>query len=583
MPERGLVPCIIYAARSVADDRRDAEKSTTSQTDEVRARIEEEGGRVVVGEFAESGHSAYHGERGPELEAAMRAAKEAAAEHGVAELWVFHSSRLSRGDGIKGRQGLMKIWADLRYEDVAVRSVSDDESVTNPMLVGIADTQNHKYSRDHGAHVARGKRAALAQGGGWPGGPVPDGYRADRSVNDRGRKVVELVVDPERAAVVELAFDLSEQGLGDPTIARRLNDAGHRTPRGKAYSRRSVQNMLRNPVYAGRVVRWGEGSRKGGTYRRFDVPEVFPGRHPAIIDPDRFDRIDASRAERDNMRDRGKSPADRGRRGGRPTRRYALAKLAVCGRCGERMYASTSPYVRKSDGGQRRRYVCANVKFGTGLCDQPPIDAERVDAAVVDYLDRLFVDVESWAGELEAAADAQRSAVEAALPEARREVERLDAREAKMRAVWTRAIESGDDGRERAAFKVIEETEAQREAAQARADAADRPGPRPLQRAGRRGAWRRRDPRRSEPAPAKRVRGIPARPRRRRHRRGAAHPARARRPERRRGFRAVGPGRGTDRHRRAARRLLGQGGRPGGLHHDRRGGREAACHPAFRD
>ena len=433
MPERGLVPCIIYAARSVADDRRDAEKSTTSQTDEVRARIKEEGGRVVVGEFAESGHSAYHGERGPELEAAMRAAKEAAAEHGVAELWVFHSSRLSRGDGTKGRQGLMKIWADLRYEDVAVRSVSDDESVTNPMLVGIADTQNHKYSRDHGAHVARGKRAALAQGGGWPGGPVPDGYRADRSVNDRGRKVVELVVDPERAAVVELAFDLSEQGLGDPTIARRLNDAGHRTPRGKAYSRRSVQNMLRNPVYAGRVVRWGEGSRKGGTYRRFDVPEVFPAGTP------RSSTLTAStgstpRGRRDNMRDRGKSPADRGRRGGRPTRRYALAKLAVCGRCGERMYASTSPYVRKSDGGQRRRYVCANVKFGTGLCDQPPIDAERVDAAVVDYLDRLFVDVESWAGELEAAADAQRLAVEAALPEARREVERLDAREAKMRA-----------------------------------------------------------------------------------------------------------------------------------------------------
>jgi DNA invertase Pin-like site-specific DNA recombinase len=410
------IPCVIYAARSREDARSDEEKSTTSQTEEVRSAIESLGGREVVGEFSESGHSGFHGERGPELVAATSAAKAAAKAAGVeAELWVFHSSRLARGSGEKGKQSLMKIWSDLKYEDVQVRSATDDEFVINPMLVSIASTQNHKAGKDISDHVSRGKRAAVKVGK-WTGGPAPDGYWLRKVVVNNAPETL-LKIDAERRPIIDLIYDLSEEGIGDATIARRLNGAGHRTRKGKAWSRRLVQYIVTHPVYAGRIVRVGEGSHKGGTYRKLDTPEVYDGRHEAIIDPDRWDRINAKRAERDRSRagrEKAKTQRDKAKLGGAPTTRYLLTKLAYCPRCEERMLCKTDPYVRK-DGTRKRNYVCPNKLGSTGTCDMPRIDASRLDAVIWVYLNDTFVDVGSWAQELQRGLDEKRTALESAV------------------------------------------------------------------------------------------------------------------------------------------------------------------------
>lgn len=456
------MPCVIYAARSAPDED---DSSVRSQVEEIRERIASEGGREVADAlFTESGWSGYHGERGPELDAAMAAAIAAAERWGEAELWVFHSSRLARGSGRRGKRSLNKIHADLLYGDVQIRSVSDDEFVRNPMLVGIASSQNHKYGQDHGAHVARGKRAAH-KAGRWTGGPSPDGYIAKRRLDNESRKEAWLEIDPERAPVIRVAFDLSEEGLGDAAVARRMNEAGHRTKAGKPWNRRRVQHTVTNPVYAGRVVRKGEGSIKGGTYQRFDEPQVVDGLHPALVEPERFDRILAARAERDRAVE-GRRAA-RARRGGRPTMRYALAKLATCDRCEERMYALTSPYKRKRKGGtQARRYVCANVKASTGLCDQPPVDAEKVDSAIVAYLGDLFVDFEAFLEQLSRGADQERGLVQVALDSALNEIDRLDAGAGKHEADYARQVEAGDETRADLAARNMERVARERRSAE---------------------------------------------------------------------------------------------------------------------
>src|SRR5207342_3461367 len=166
-------------------------------------------------------------------------------------------------------------------------------------------------------------------------------------------------------------------------IARSLNAEDLRTKNGGPWSRRRVQDMLLNPVYAGRVARRGRGS--GRDYVRLAEPEVVEASNvEALIEPARWDAIVAARATRDAV-----APDSR-KRGGRPTTRHALSGSAACERCGSRMYARTSPYVRR-DGTRARTYVCASVHGGTGACDQPTIDAERIDTSVVAYLDRLFV------------------------------------------------------------------------------------------------------------------------------------------------------------------------------------------------
>jgi DNA invertase Pin-like site-specific DNA recombinase len=452
-----LIPCIIYAARSAPDEK---DRSTGSQTDEVRARIDTLGGREVINEFAESGVSGYSGERGPELDAAMDAAKEVAASRSVeAELLVFHSSRLARGSGRAGRRSLIKIYADLLYQDVQIRSVGDDEFMRNPMLVGVASEQNFKYSQDHGAHVARGKRSAFERGE-WPGGPVPDGYIADRNIDERGRKVVNARINPKRAPIVEMLFEMSEQGIGDPTIARRMNEAGHRTKTGKPWSRRTVQHTLLNQAYAGRVVRYGLGAHKAGTYKKLDTPLVRPGLHPPLIEPVRFDRIVALRATRDKSKGGRKSSQDRGRMGGRPTSHFVLAKLAICDRCGARMYAVTSTYKRK-DGTHQRYYQCANVRLNNAICDQPKIPSGPVDMAVIEYLDKLFVDVQAWSKELAAGSADQRKSAQIALDAEVERLVRIDRTEGKLRQRYLAAVSDDDETAARLNLSMLTDLEAE--------------------------------------------------------------------------------------------------------------------------
>jgi DNA invertase Pin-like site-specific DNA recombinase len=452
------IPVVVYAARSREDDRSDEERSTTSQTEEVLAAIQALGGREVVGTFAESGHSGFHAERGPELVAACDAAKSAAKGFdGEAELWVFHSSRLARGSGEKGKQSLMKIWSDLKYEDVQVRSAdkADDEFMVNPMLVGIASSQNHKAAQDISAHVSRGKRSAVKLGK-WTGGPAPDGYWLEKVVVDNATETL-LQIDTERRPVIEVIYDLSEEGIGDSTIARRLNEAGHRTRKGKAWTRRLVQYILCHPVYAGRIVRVGEGSRKGGTYRKLDKPEVYEGRHDAIIDPDRWDRIHAKREKRDRAKAGRENAAAKKDKGGAPTTRYLLTKLAYCPRCGERMLCKTDPYVRK-DGTRKRNYICPNKLGCTGACDMPRIDARRADALVWHYLNYTFVDVESWARELQRGLDEKRTALESALAHEQAEAVKVERLQEKAQARYRKLIgEDADPSRVEALMAELED------------------------------------------------------------------------------------------------------------------------------
>jgi DNA invertase Pin-like site-specific DNA recombinase len=84
-------PAVIYAARSTADKH----GSIKTQLADCRAAAEAEGREIIGREFYDENASAFTGNRGGDL----AAAKDAAIAAG-AELWVQHSDRLARGDGI---------------------------------------------------------------------------------------------------------------------------------------------------------------------------------------------------------------------------------------------------------------------------------------------------------------------------------------------------------------------------------------------------------------------------------------------------------------------------------------------------
>ena len=150
--------------------------------------------------------------------------------------------------------------------------------------------------------------------------------------------------------------------------------------RGRArrpFDRRSIQAIVTNAFYSGRIAYEGE---------------LFDGRHPTIVAPEVFDAIQAQRPKRD--RGVGHHEA------GAPARRHLLSRLAVCADCGSPMFARTSPYKRK-DGSKARSYACRSYVTADGTCSARPVDAEVVDTAVMERLADLLPDFAIWIGQIE--------------------------------------------------------------------------------------------------------------------------------------------------------------------------------------
>lgn len=90
---------MIYAAKSTEDVR----GSHVTQVADCRAAIAAAAGREVVGVFADEKAAGFSASRGPALTAAMSLTERLASSGVAAELWVQHSDRLARGDGVVAR------------------------------------------------------------------------------------------------------------------------------------------------------------------------------------------------------------------------------------------------------------------------------------------------------------------------------------------------------------------------------------------------------------------------------------------------------------------------------------------------
>ena len=85
---------VIYAAKST----KDRNASIPEQLDDSRQMCEENGWEII-GEHFDENFTAYTGNRGPGLAAAIAQAKEAATDDDRVMLVAQHTSRFARGDG----------------------------------------------------------------------------------------------------------------------------------------------------------------------------------------------------------------------------------------------------------------------------------------------------------------------------------------------------------------------------------------------------------------------------------------------------------------------------------------------------
>jgi site-specific DNA recombinase len=230
-----------------------------------------------------------------------------------------------------------------------------DDSPQGLLLFAIMAGVNAFRSRGDGEKVKLGHERKFIDGGTI--GPARTGYLNVREDVD-GRDVAAVAVDPERAAHIQLAFDLAATGEHTiTTITDILADAGLRTRATRArpsgpLSRSMIHRILRDDYYLGIVTR-------NGVKRT--------GRHDALIDQATFDQVqkvlDGHRAS-----------------GDRSHKHHHYLKGSLFCVCGKRLGYGRH---RGKRGGIYEYFSCLSRVQRGGRCEAPYFPVERTERAIV--------------------------------------------------------------------------------------------------------------------------------------------------------------------------------------------------------
>ncbi len=198
----------------------------------------------------------------------------AVAEGRVDQIIVYKIDRLTRSltDFAKLVEQLDQAGTSFVSVTQSFNTATSMGRLTLNMLLSFA-----QFEREVTAERIRDKIAASKRKGLWMGGQVPFGYDPD------GRT---LAINKSEASVVKHLYDLYQQhqNLREVTDqAKKLELRTRTRPRsngrisgGLPFSRGHIHHILTNPIYAGRIRH---------------KSEVYDGKHPAIIDPSRFDKV----------------------------------------------------------------------------------------------------------------------------------------------------------------------------------------------------------------------------------------------------------------------------------------------------
>lgn len=312
----------------------------------------------------------------PQMQALLRAVESPK----IKAVMVTEPSRLTRGD-LEDIGYLVKV---LRYSGTLVITLAytydlnderDRDLFERELMRGNEYLEYTKKIRLNG-------RLASVKNGNFIGQSAPYGYR--KTIMREGKTTCyTLEPHPDQAPVVKRIFEMYASGIGAVKIAEQLDKEHIPAPKGKAWSPDSIPFMLSNVHYLGKV-KWNErktvrtvveGEVKAGRPRAEEFL-IFEGKHPAIIDQDLWDRVQA--IKRTNPRNpKAKNLTN------------PLAGILWCS-CGRAM---TGRKYHGKDGKERcaPRYLCGDRK----KCGSASAKMDDVLAEVADTLRSAITDFEA--------------------------------------------------------------------------------------------------------------------------------------------------------------------------------------------
>ncbi|MBJ6370798.1 recombinase family protein [Sedimentitalea arenosa] len=278
MSQRPKIRCAIYTRKS-SDEGLDQEfNSLDAQHEACAAYIasqRHEGWKLLPARYDDGGISGGTLER-PALQRLMEEIEAGRVDMVV----VYKIDRLTRSLADFARLVDRLETADCSFVSVtqAFNTSSSMGRLTLNVLLSFA-----QFEREVTAERIRDKIAASKKKGLWMGGVPPIGYDPHPDPMRR-----ELVVNAPEADVVRHVFTLYASHKWLAAVTREARALGLRSKRhvfstgrqqgGNALSRGQIHKILTNPIYLGRI-------------RHKD--KTFPGLHPAIIERDLWDQVQA--------------------------------------------------------------------------------------------------------------------------------------------------------------------------------------------------------------------------------------------------------------------------------------------------
>lgn len=186
-------------------------------------------------------------------------------------LWKFSRFARNRDDAVYYKSILRK---QLKIDVISITEPIEDGKM-GVIMESMIEAMDEYYSINLAEDVKRGMEEKHRRG-------------ELQSTPAFGYTVVDNVLTPvpEEAMYVREIFRRYNAGEGYYTLARWLNATGVRTHRGSPFENRTVEYILRNPVYIGKL-RWNPTGR---SRRNFDDPGIIlvDGKHEPLIDEELF-------------------------------------------------------------------------------------------------------------------------------------------------------------------------------------------------------------------------------------------------------------------------------------------------------
>lgn len=229
--------------------------------------------------FVDEGISGRTATKRPEFNRMIGTAKLKPKPFDTILLWKFSRFARNRQDSIVYKSMLRK---QCGIDVVSVSEQLGDEN-TSILIEALIEAMDEYYSLNLAEEVKRGMNEKFSRGG--VVSQPPFGYRMGGGI---------FVADETNAPIVRMIYSDYLSGMGARQIATKLNNMGITTLKGNPWENRTIEYILTNPTYLGKMRRSKDPRNRADRFH--EDSELVDAQHEPLISAETFEAVQSKRS-----------------------------------------------------------------------------------------------------------------------------------------------------------------------------------------------------------------------------------------------------------------------------------------------